>query len=64
MGSSADNAAAESFNATFKRKTLKGRLHGGQQVRGWPAVRPIADNGAVVDTQRHRVAVEDVEHTA
>ncbi|MFC9621829.1 integrase core domain-containing protein [Streptomyces sp. NPDC056930] len=29
MGSSADNAAAESFNATFKRETLKGR-------KGWP----------------------------
>ncbi|MCW3845593.1 integrase core domain-containing protein, partial [Micromonospora yasonensis] len=25
VGSSADNAAAESFNATFKRETLKGR---------------------------------------
>ncbi|TXS63832.1 IS3 family transposase [Streptomyces sp. sk2.1] len=29
VGSSADNAAAESFNATFKRETLKGR-------KGWP----------------------------
>ncbi|RPK54428.1 hypothetical protein EES42_42985 [Streptomyces sp. ADI95-17] len=28
VGSSADNAAAESFNATFKRETLKGR-------KGW-----------------------------
>lgn len=28
IGSSADNAAAESFNATFKRETLKGR-------KGW-----------------------------
>ncbi|MFI5639407.1 integrase core domain-containing protein [Streptomyces goshikiensis] len=28
MGSSADNAAAESFNAAFKRETLKGR-------KGW-----------------------------
>lgn len=25
IGSSADNAAAESFNAAFKRETLKGR---------------------------------------
>jgi transposase InsO family protein len=25
VGSSADNAAAESFNATFKRETLQGR---------------------------------------
>ncbi|MFE5549687.1 integrase core domain-containing protein [Streptomyces sp. NPDC056534] len=25
VGSSADNAAAESFNAAFKRETLKGR---------------------------------------
>ncbi|WP_083672886.1 integrase core domain-containing protein [Micromonospora sp. CB01531] len=25
IGSSADNAAAESFNATFKRETLQGR---------------------------------------
>lgn len=30
IGSSADNAAAESFNATFKRETLKGR-------KGWPS---------------------------
>lgn len=29
VGSSADNAAAESFNAGFKRETLKGR-------KGWP----------------------------
>ncbi|MFD4262658.1 integrase core domain-containing protein [Streptomyces sp. NPDC058534] len=29
VGSSADNAAAESFNATFRRETLKGR-------KGWP----------------------------
>lgn len=29
VGSSADNAAAESFNAAFKRETLKGR-------KGWP----------------------------
>lgn len=29
IGSSADNAAAESFNAAFKRETLKGR-------KGWP----------------------------
>jgi transposase InsO family protein len=28
VGSSADNAAAESFNAAFKRETLKGR-------KGW-----------------------------
>lgn len=28
VGSSADNAAAEGFNATFKRETLKGR-------KGW-----------------------------
>jgi transposase InsO family protein len=27
VGSSADNAAAESFNATFKRETLQGRRH-------------------------------------
>ncbi|MFC3237265.1 IS3 family transposase, partial [Streptomyces nitrosporeus] len=27
IGSSADNALAESFNATFKRKTLQGRKH-------------------------------------
>ncbi len=27
MGSSADNALAESFNATFKRETLQGRKH-------------------------------------
>ncbi|WP_399495311.1 IS3 family transposase [Streptomyces sp. P9(2023)] len=32
IGSSADNAAAESFNATFKRETLKGR-------QGWPSER-------------------------
>ncbi|MYQ86318.1 integrase core domain-containing protein [Streptomyces sp. DvalAA-43] len=32
VGSSADNAAAEPFNATFKRETLKGR-------RGWPSER-------------------------
>ncbi|MEU2856617.1 IS3 family transposase [Streptomyces syringium] len=32
VGSSADNAAAESFNATFKRETLKGR-------RGWSSER-------------------------
>ncbi|MGA5471878.1 transposase, partial [Streptomyces arboris] len=30
IGSSADNAAAESFNAAFKRETLKGR-------KGWPS---------------------------
>jgi transposase InsO family protein len=27
IGSSADNALAESFNATFKRETLQGRKH-------------------------------------
>ncbi|MDT0425204.1 integrase core domain-containing protein [Streptomyces evansiae] len=27
IGSSADNALAESFDATFKRETLKGRKH-------------------------------------
>lgn len=27
VGSSADNALAESFNATFKRETLQGRKH-------------------------------------
>lgn len=27
VGSSADNAAAESFNASFKRETLQGRRH-------------------------------------
>lgn len=32
VGSSADNAAAESFNATFKRETLKGR-------KSWPSER-------------------------
>ncbi|GHB31638.1 transposase [Streptomyces chryseus] len=32
IGSSADNAAAESFNATFKRETLKGR-------KGWSTER-------------------------
>ncbi|MEU5190161.1 IS3 family transposase [Streptomyces klenkii] len=32
VGSSADNAAAESFNATFKRETLKGR-------KGWSSER-------------------------
>lgn len=32
VGSSADNAAAEPFNATFKRETLKG-------PRGWPSER-------------------------
>ncbi len=32
VGSSADNAAAESFNATFKRETLQGR-------KGWPSER-------------------------
>ncbi|MCX4967261.1 IS3 family transposase [Streptomyces sp. NBC_00654] len=32
VGSSADNALAESFNATFKRETLKGQ-------RGWPSER-------------------------
>ncbi|MCX5106871.1 IS3 family transposase [Streptomyces sp. NBC_00439] len=32
VGSSADNAAAESFNAAFKRETLKGR-------KGWPSER-------------------------
>ncbi|MEY9997685.1 transposase InsO family protein [Streptomyces sp. V4I8] len=32
VGSSADNAAAESFNAAFKRETLKGR-------KGWPSQR-------------------------
>ncbi|MFF1916928.1 IS3 family transposase [Streptomyces sp. NPDC058239] len=32
IGSSADNAAAESFNATFKRETLKGR-------KDWPSER-------------------------
>ena len=29
VGSSADNVAVESFNAAFKRETLKGR-------KGWP----------------------------
>ncbi|WP_329182824.1 IS3 family transposase [Actinacidiphila glaucinigra] len=32
IGSSADNALAESFNATFKRETLQGRKH-------WPTAR-------------------------
>uniref|UniRef100_UPI003570CA21 integrase core domain-containing protein n=1 Tax=Streptomyces longisporoflavus TaxID=28044 RepID=UPI003570CA21 len=32
VGSSADNAAAESFNASFKRETLKGR-------KGWSSER-------------------------
>jgi transposase InsO family protein len=32
VGSSADNALAESFNATFKRETLQGRMH-------WPSER-------------------------
>ncbi|WP_435797969.1 integrase core domain-containing protein [Streptomyces klenkii] len=32
VGSSADNAAAESWNAAFKRETLQGR-------RGWPSER-------------------------
>ncbi|GGZ98286.1 hypothetical protein GCM10010371_67560 [Streptomyces subrutilus] len=32
IGSSADNAAAESFNAAFKRETLKGR-------KGWSSER-------------------------
>ncbi|MFC9730862.1 IS3 family transposase [Streptomyces roseolus] len=32
IGSSADNAAAESFNAAYKRETLKGR-------KGWPSQR-------------------------
>lgn len=32
IGSSADNAAAESFNATLKRELLQGR-------RGWPSER-------------------------
>ncbi|MFJ6944829.1 integrase core domain-containing protein [Streptomyces wuyuanensis] len=32
IGSSADNAAAKSFNAAFKRETLKGQ-------KGWPSER-------------------------
>ena len=32
VGSSADNAAAESFNATFKRETLQGQ-------QAWPTER-------------------------
>ncbi|AEY85490.1 putative transposase [Streptomyces hygroscopicus subsp. jinggangensis 5008] len=32
IGSSADNALAESFNATFKRETLQGR-------KTWPSER-------------------------
>ncbi|MEU8952396.1 integrase core domain-containing protein [Streptomyces sp. NPDC048489] len=32
IGSSADNAAPESFNAAFKRETLKGR-------KAWPSER-------------------------
>ncbi|MFE4626049.1 hypothetical protein [Streptomyces mirabilis] len=32
VGSSADNAAAESFNASFKRETLKER-------KSWPSER-------------------------
>lgn len=35
VGSSADNAAAESFNASFKRETLKGR-------KGWSNEREAA----------------------
>ena len=42
VGSSADNALAESFNATFKRETLQGRKSLVQRARGPPRRVPLA----------------------
>jgi transposase InsO family protein len=36
VGSSADNALAESFNATFKRETLQGRRAFTDEREAWP----------------------------
>jgi transposase InsO family protein len=61
IGSSADNALAESFNATFKRETLRGRKHwaGEREARldafRWLHrynVRLVGDGAAVPEVER------------
>ncbi|TFV32558.1 transposase [Streptomyces sp. T1317-0309] len=49
IGSSADNALAESFNATFKRETLQGRKTWSSECRGPPRRVPLAGTATTPD---------------